>query len=247
MGAAFKVSSRRLVVGLLVLVAAACSGETALDPADAGFTHVYYLDGSLGDAQGGPDLVATGGDLGADGFRFEPGDGLTAPIDLGSDYTIEMRVRIDEYDHAAKLLDFSDRATDGGLYIFEPAMVLFWFSEGCAGRVDDPQGCSAGYTRHPLGGTRDAVTPGEWLTIRFSRDGGTGMLSAELDGVAQTWQVEYPPFAQPEVLPDPVARAADFLGEATQADPILHFLLDDRRTNSESGRGELDYIKIAVR
>ncbi len=42
-------------------------------------------------------------------------------------------------------------------------------------------------------------------------------------------------------------HADDFLSEATQADDApLHVLFDDRTTNSETGSGELDYLKIAI-
>ncbi len=215
---------------------------------DDEFTHVYELDGSFDDAKGGPPLVANDGAFGPDGFVFEPGDGLTADIDLGDTYTIEFRVRVEASGHALKLFDFTDRATDGGLYVFDESDLLFWFSEGCDGRVDEVQGCPAGYARHPMAAGRDQLAPGSWATVRFARDGDTNTLSAEIDGIVQTWAVAYPPFApQADAAVQQVDHADDFLSEATQVDDApLHVLFDDRTTNSETGSGELDYLKIAI-
>ena len=120
------------ILGFVVLAVAVAIGVVWLagsddDTTSAGddnqFTHVYELNGSLDDANGGPALVATGGTVGPEGFVFEPGDGLAADIDLGDSYTMEFRVRIDQSGHAIKLFDFSDLATDGGLYVFEGAFL----------------------------------------------------------------------------------------------------------------------------
>ncbi len=216
---------------------------------DDGFTHVYELNGSLEDERGGAELVATGGTIGPNGFLFERGDGLTASVDLGESFTIELRVRIDESDHGVKLLDFHDLWSDGGFYVYEQTQLMYWFSAGCAGRVDHPQGCPEGYTRQPLGGFPDAVVPGSFMTVTLERDGDTGLVSVDLDGIAQTWEVVYPPWATPaEATEVRVEHVDDFLGETVQRDAkLLHILLDDPWTRTETGSGELDYVKIAVR
>ena len=98
---------------------------------DVEFTYVHEFDGNLDDVRGGPSLVATGGTFGSEGFVFERGDGLRAVIDLGDSYAIEFRIRIDESGHHFKLFDFSDLATDGGLYVYVPAETRpnMWRSE----------------------------------------------------------------------------------------------------------------------
>jgi hypothetical protein len=191
--------------------------------------------------------VATGGTVGRDGFIFERGDRLTANVDLGESYTIDFRVRIDESDHAAKLLDFHDLGDDGGFHVYEQPRLMYWFTAGCNREVNEAQGCPGGYTRQPLGGELDDVVPGSWMTVKLVRDGETGTVTADLDGEAQTWEVVPPPWITPEQLPSQVDFIDDFSGEAVQDDARLrHILLDDRATRSETGGGELDYVKIAV-
>jgi hypothetical protein len=238
---------------ILILVAAGLTLVLVIvslamrESGDDGFTHVYELNGSLEDDRGGPALAATGGTVGPDGFLFERGDGLTANVDLGESYTIEFRVRIDEWDHAAKLLDFHDLGDDSGFYVFEEARLLYWFTAGCNRQEDEPQGCSGGFTRQPLGGAPDAVVPSSWMTVTLVRDGEAGSVTADLDGKATTWEVVPPPWITPDEPPAQVDYIDDFMGEAVQDDAkLLHILLDDRATISETGSGELDYVKIAV-
>ena len=245
------------ILGFVVLAVAVAIGVVWLagsddDTTSAGddnqFTHVYELNGSLDDANGGPALVATGGTVGPEGFVFEPGDGLAADIDLGDSYTMEFRVRIDQSGHAIKLFDFSDLATDGGLYVFEGSELMFWFSEGCDGRIDEAQGCSFGSRRYPMAAGPYEFEPGTWVTVKFARDDETSTLSAEIDGTVQTWEFRGDPRAEPiDFTAQPVANADDFMGEATQvATAPLYVLFDDSATTSETGSGELDYLKITT-
>lgn len=212
------------------------------------FTRVYELDGNFEDAFGGPPLVATGGSFGAEGFVFEPGDGLTADIDLGESYTIEFRVRIDQSDHAIKLFDFRDRSSEAGLYVLDEEFVIFWFAEGCDGLVDEALGCPPSLKRQPMAVVPYQVVLGEWFTMTFTRHGDRAELSAAIDGVEQSWQARYQYGNSPEgVVPLEVERVDDSVGEATQRlTTKLHIVSDDTLTSNENGRGELDYVKITV-
>lgn len=80
--------------------------------------HIYRLNGTLADANGGPSLVATGGGLSSAGFAFGVGRTLslsnvfTSPV-----YTIIIRTRFTNPTGAyQKLVDFKNLTTDNGYY-----------------------------------------------------------------------------------------------------------------------------------
>ena len=94
-------------------------------------SHVYRLNGTLADANGGPSLVADGGLLTSTGYRFWANQGLTLSNVFANDqpYSLVFNSRFDDLgssDGYAKLVDFWDLSSDHGLYgyfgsaIFDP-------------------------------------------------------------------------------------------------------------------------------
>lgn len=94
-------------------------------------SHVYKLNGTLADANGGPSLVANGGLLSSSGYFFGANQGLTLSSVFAHDqsYSVLFHARLDDLGSTngyAKLLDFWDFTSDHGLYgyfgsaIFDP-------------------------------------------------------------------------------------------------------------------------------
>ena len=104
------VPTRPLLAALGVLLSAGF--------ASAVVTHQYRLDGSYAADLGGPDLTPEGGVLSATGYAFGPNEGLAlaGAIADPTNYSIEMKFRLDEVAGYRKLIDFKDRADDTGLY-----------------------------------------------------------------------------------------------------------------------------------
>ncbi|MGD9635182.1 MAG: choice-of-anchor Q domain-containing protein, partial [Pirellulales bacterium] len=102
-------------------------GSPAIDavpyvvPPSAGDTavHVYELDGSLVDAEGGPSLVPLGGTLTPTGYGFEANQGLNLSL-AGIDpttYSIELVFSWDVLSGGwQKIIDFHNLTNDEGLY-----------------------------------------------------------------------------------------------------------------------------------
>ena len=76
-------------MNLLRPAAALVLSALALAAQAAAPSHVYLLDGSLADQNGGPSLVADGGSLGATSYSFGANQGLSLSNVLGSVYTID--------------------------------------------------------------------------------------------------------------------------------------------------------------
>jgi VCBS repeat-containing protein len=100
-------------------------------------SHIYELNGSLADQSGGPALVADGGVLGATRYTFGANQGLrlTGALADTTNYSVAIRM---EYDSLSpqwkKVLDFSQRASDSGLYIQNAQLNLIQgFTVGMAG------------------------------------------------------------------------------------------------------------------
>jgi hypothetical protein len=79
-------------------------------------THQFDLNGSLADDFGGAALTAHGGTIGATGYAFGKGQGLTLEASLGAVYTVDMRYHFDSHGGWQKLIDFSDLTADSGMY-----------------------------------------------------------------------------------------------------------------------------------
>src|SRR4051812_36359663 len=87
--------------------------------AAASVTHIYDLNNSLADSQGGPALVSTNGSLTSTGFKFNEGGGLSLSSGVNStEYSIELK-----YDFTAstgsawrRVISFKNLTDDSGLY-----------------------------------------------------------------------------------------------------------------------------------
>ena len=94
-------------------------------------THDYRFAGTLADAQGGPALTTImGGTLGtaaAPGFRFGAGDGLqlAGGVSPGGPWSIELLFDYDSQGRYEKIIDFSGRASDSGLYTTYDVLSLY--------------------------------------------------------------------------------------------------------------------------
>lgn len=130
----------------------------------------YELNGSLADTYGGPALTNNGATLTASGLQFAPNDGpslsnwLTGTATSGH-YALEYYFRFDDVTSYRKMVDFSDRTSDSGLYVRSSFTNLY-----------------------PLpgdSGAADAFQPGTMAHVVVSRDGGTGAFSVVVDGVQQ--------------------------------------------------------------
>ncbi len=91
----------------------------AASPTLAQTGHVYDLNGSYADASGGPSLTGDGGTLGATGYTFGPNQGLTVLNAVSSSvYHIDLTFQFTDVGGYRKLIDFSDKNSDNGLYIY---------------------------------------------------------------------------------------------------------------------------------
>jgi hypothetical protein len=133
----------RHVLAVLALFAAVDS--------HAALIHRYELNGSLKDQLGGPDLVANGGSLKAQGYAFQPNQGLQLREDLGADYTIDMVFHLDTLGSWRKIVDFSDLKKDIGFYASGSAFSLYDYG-GSAGKIAAKQD-----VRLTLSRTADAI------------------------------------------------------------------------------------------
>jgi hypothetical protein len=112
--------SALLGLGLLASLAFAA-------PANAIVLHNYDLNGSLADSKGGPSLVANGGVLGATGYTFGANQGLTlSGLNItGDDYKIEIGFFFNQLSGYRKIIDFSNLASDNGLYTLGSALNFY--------------------------------------------------------------------------------------------------------------------------
>ena len=94
-------------------------------------THDYEFAGTLADAQGGPALTTVaGGMLGtaaSPGFRFGAGDGLqlAGGVAPGGPWSVELLFDYDSQGRYEKIIDFSNRVSDPGLYTTYDTLSLY--------------------------------------------------------------------------------------------------------------------------
>ncbi len=124
--------------------------------------HVYNLNATLADANGGPALASLGGTLSASGFTFGANQGLSLTGVFGPMYTVAMRFSFANVDGYRRMIDFQNRASDTGPYVLNGASNFYNVSTGS----------TSPYTPDQLG-----------LTI-FTRTAG-GLFSAYFDGALQ--------------------------------------------------------------
>jgi hypothetical protein len=219
-----------------------------------GPTYAWELNGSFEEEGGGP-LARSVSDkpVDAEGFVFNGrSGGLGLDVDLGESYTIEMRVRLDEgfAPRWVKVLDFKDRWSDAGLYVQEGSKLSVVPKISCPPGVQDKvQGCWPGEEhRLYLYGPTDTIKLGEFVTIRFVRDGDTGTVAAYANDVLQTWSPGggYGTTPEREAL-ERVDHVEDYNDETILRSTSLYVMSDDIATGGDATNGEIDYIHITTR
>lgn len=148
-----------LVSAIACAVAALCGTAGA-----ATLVHDYQLNGTLADSLGGPSLVANGGTVGASGYTFGDGQGLSlSNPGISNDYVIDISFSFDNTSGYRKILDFKNLTADAGLYNRNGELVFY--------SIAFP------------GGT--PITAGTPVLVSLSRDSTTGQVVGSVNGVQQ--------------------------------------------------------------
>ncbi len=109
-----------------VLACTAALGAIAT-PAQAALIYNFDLNGSYANSAGPGSIAPNGGSLGASGYTFAANQGLT--IGLGgnalTEYAIETRFSFDTTSSYRKVLDFFNRGSDTGLYIYSDRLTFY--------------------------------------------------------------------------------------------------------------------------
>ena len=149
--------TRRLILLLLVLAPHVASSATLL--------REYRLDGTFADQLGGPSLVSTGGVLGALGYDFAAGHGLSVAGALANTghYAIEMFFSLEETNDYRKLIDFQNLTSDVGLYNLDGVLNFYDYS---------------------LAATQ-SLAPGRLIHLVVCRNGTNLLFTTYVDGVLQ--------------------------------------------------------------
>lgn len=112
---------RGMFLALATTIAPVLSGiASAQSP-----SHVYELNGSYTDSQGGPSLNGGISSLTATGASVSPNSLISLSSGFASTgtYSIEMHFQLDTVSSYRKLLDFKNRTADTGLYARNTALV----------------------------------------------------------------------------------------------------------------------------
>ncbi len=151
---------KHAVLGLAALAAIAFSV-----PAQAALIHNYDLNGSLADSLGGPSLVAHGGVLGISGYDFGANQGLSlSGLNLVANgfYDIELGFTFNTLSGYRKVIDFSNLASDSGLYTLGSALNFYPVTTGPSA----------------------VFQPGQLVSLLISRTT-AGSVTASINGVQQ--------------------------------------------------------------
>ena len=149
------------------LTVAAVLGGAALLPASAQ-THVYTLNNTFADTNGGPSLVSNGGTLSASGYTFGKNLGLSlANVTNGTDYSITTTFSFSDLTSGntyKKILDFQNLASDDGLYIYQSTLDFY-----------------------PVAGASGTTTfaADQSQTVNLTRNGVTQVVTGSVNGVQQ--------------------------------------------------------------
>jgi Concanavalin A-like lectin/glucanases superfamily len=117
----------RMFIRSLVL---ACAALATFAVQAATPTHLYLLN-DTSDVYGGPSIVGGGGNfgtnvLGADGYRFAAGQGLSLSNVLNANvYTLDFSYSFDVTGGFRKLVDFKSLTSDAGLYNFNQNLIFY--------------------------------------------------------------------------------------------------------------------------
>lgn len=128
-------------------------------------SHLYDLNNTLADSMGGPDLVSFGGSLTASEYQFGANQGLSLSGVLGSVYTIDTVVALDEVGGYRKLVDFKALGSDNGFYLLFGQLNFYPVDTGSANTI-----------------------PNQWARFTLTRDA-AGLTSGYVNGVQQ-WQFD---------------------------------------------------------
>jgi hypothetical protein len=150
-------------------------------PLQAQLLHDYELNGDYLDAFGGNPMIPMGY---FDGNRVclwsRPGPNVSGVIDPGT-YCIQLKFTPLATTGWRKILDFKNRTSDRGLYIYNSKLQFYPYTPG----------------------PDIAFTPGVPVTVLFTRDAATGQMSGYVDGVWQ-WTITDSPndatFTGPAIL-----------------------------------------------
>lgn len=154
-------SSRTASAARTLGIAAALSFG-ALLPA-AAQTHVYTLNNTFADTNGGPSLVSTGGTLSPSGYGFAANQGLSLSNALdGSNYSLSMTFDLNDLSGYRKLVDFNGLADDAGLYLFDNSLNFF-----------------------PVALGTFSVAANQDVTVNLARDGVTQVVTGSVNGTQQ--------------------------------------------------------------
>ena len=147
---------------------AAALGLGALLPASAQ-SHVYTLNNTLADSNGGPSLTANGGTLSASGYTFAADQGLSLSSALadGANYSLSLTFSLTDISSGntyKKLVDFNGLADDAGLYVYQ-SKLDFYNATGVPGTF--------------------TFAPNQSVTVDLTRDAATQVVTGSVDGVQQ--------------------------------------------------------------
>ena len=160
-------SRTRPVSALLGLAAALLSLASA--PSALAQTHVYTLNNTLADSNGGPSLVPNGstgtGALSASGYTFTANQGLglsNALTDPGN-YSISLTFSLTDLLGYKKLIDFKNLVSDNGLYLLNGQLDYY------------PTALTATTT----------VAANQSVTVNLTRNSATQLVTGSVNGVQQ--------------------------------------------------------------
>ena len=136
-------------------------------PLQAQLLHDYELNVDYLDAFGGNPMVPNGGFLNGTEYVFGPDQGpnVSGVIDPGT-YCIQLKFTPLATSGWRKILDFKNRTSDNGLYIYNNRLQFYPYPAG----------------------PDIAFSPGVPVTVLFIRDGATGEMSGYVNGVWQ-WTI----------------------------------------------------------
>jgi|694.fasta_scaffold25233_7 hypothetical protein len=130
--------------------------------------HLYQINGSLADSNGGPSLVSLGGSTTSNGYIFGRNQGLslTGALSSTSSYSIIIDITFNTLGPLAwqKIIDFKNRTSDDGLYVYKSGSnhgLQFYPKSGIVGTVSAGQRCRFIITRASDGATTTYVDNSE--------------------------------------------------------------------------------------
>lgn len=147
-----------LTLAALALVSLAAAGRASAQ------AHVYTLNNTYADANGGPSLTPSGGTLSASGYTFAPNQGLSLSNALanGGNYSIDLTFSLTDLSGYRKLLDFKNLGSDDGLYLLNGQLNFF-----------------------PVVTGPTVIAPNQSVTVDLTRNAATQVVTGSLNGVQQ--------------------------------------------------------------